>query len=120
FWFWFLVPSSSSWFKIDGRGAPRTRTLNRGTWNSGTSKIYLRAHLEEARLQHRGRRQPRRRSRRERLVITQHRRAVEDIVDVDTEVGPPTAETDVLRDSQVELVDAVAVQRSRLNQVDGR
>src|SRR6476660_1513860 len=68
-------------------------------------EVDLRAHLDEARLQHRGRRQPRRRRRRERLVITQHRRAVEDIVDVDTEVRPPTAETDVLRDSQVELVD---------------
>src|SRR4051794_13657136 len=82
------------------------RALRSLSWPS-CLKINLCAHLEESRLQHRGRRQPGRGRGRERLVVSQHRRAVEDVVDVDADVGPPAAEAEVLGEPQVQLVDAV-------------
>jgi hypothetical protein len=48
----------------------------------------------------------------ERLVVGQDRRRVQDVVDVEPDVGPGPAEAQNLRKPDVDLVDAIAIQRA--------
>ena len=84
-----------------------------------SSEIDLRAEFHIPRLEHRVRPQPRRGGRRVGLVVGQHRVGVEDVEHIHADVGARPAESQVLGDSQVELIGAIAVQRARLDQVDG-
>ena len=87
-------------------------------------EVDLHAELPEPRLQHARRRQPRARASRdrraERLVVAQNRRRVQDVVQIEPDIGPRPAELQDLREADIELVDAIAVQRARLDEVDRR
>src|SRR4051794_4068817 len=85
------------------------------------SEVELHAELPEARLQHGRWRQPGRRARErcraERVVVAQDRRRVEQVVKIESDVGPCVTEAEDLREPRVELVDAIAVERTRLHEV---
>src|SRR5436190_18882921 len=82
-------------------------------------EVDLCTHLDEARLQHRRRRQPVAVGH-ERLIVGEHSRAVQNVVEIDTDVRLHAAERQDLRKTQIDLVDAIAIQGTRRNQIDRR
>ena len=53
-----------------------------------------------------------------RLVVVQHRAGVEQVVDIDADVGPRAAEAKDLGHAQIDDVDAIAPHLTRLEKVD--
>src|ERR1700687_4920002 len=100
------------WQKAKGLKAFQPSSLCSGVPARDRSlEVDRRAELEEPRLQNRVGRQPVS-TWDERLVVAQHRRRIQDVVDVEPNVGPRPAELQDLREPEVEFVDAVAVHRA--------
>ena len=82
------------------------------------SKVDGDSELGHSRIQHVLRRQPRRRERIVNLVVTQDRSNVLQIVEIDLQLGACTTDSQELGHSQIELNDAVTIQRTRFDQID--
>ena len=82
-------------------------------------EIELHAEFPESWLQHRGRRQPRGVRRTVVQVVSEDGRRIQNVVEVEPDVGPRSAESQNLGESDVELIHAVAIQSPRLDQVLG-
>jgi hypothetical protein len=80
-------------------------------------KVELPADFREARHEYLLRRQP---ARPVRLVVGENRARVQRIVEIKTDRHASCAEHESLRHAKIELVDAVSIQRSRVNDVDRR
>src|SRR5262245_7092422 len=81
------------------------------------SEVPARRELHEARLDDRQRQPPRGSECR---ILERHRIRVERVVEVDVQIDASTSNVDDLRESQIDLVQPVAVHRTRLDQINGR
>src|SRR5687768_13868704 len=83
------------------------------------SEINLPADLREPRGQHTGWRQPRAARGTERLLPAEHGRRVERVVDVDADVRTGASRSEDLRQSEIDLIDAIVNHLPRFQDVDG-
>src|SRR5678816_2128992 len=98
-------------------GSPRAASVARLSEWPPSSEIDLRADSRKACPEHLRRRQPRRARRAVREVVSLNRGGVEHIVDVDPDLAGRPAESQDFRHTQIHLVDAISIERTRLDQV---
>src|SRR4030095_13032089 len=82
------------------------------------SEVYCDTELRDAGVQHVLRIQPRRGNGAVDLVVGEDGRDVQQVIEIDLQFRSRATESQQLRETQIELIDTIAIERPRLDQVD--